>query len=91
LADKVHKKEGKKRDYCRHFEGFEEYFCYFNLKPEGAAVGFPYTTVIRNGNSQDYGKNERKGYADRQGEEQDFTFRAQFHRDIIYVFRLFYQ
>jgi hypothetical protein len=61
------------------------------LKAEGAAVGFPYTVVIKNGSGKDYGKNERKGYTGRQCEEQDFAFWAQFHRVIIHGFCLFYQ
>jgi hypothetical protein len=76
LADKVHEKDGKKRNYCRYFEGFEEYFRHFDLKAEGAAVGFSYTVVIKNGSGSDYGKYDRKDNADCQNEEQDFAFQT---------------
>jgi hypothetical protein len=46
LVDKVHKEEGKKGDYSRYFQGFEEYFSHFYLKAERAAVGFPNADMI---------------------------------------------
>jgi hypothetical protein len=57
----------------------------FDCKAEGAA--FSCAIMIKIIGDHNFGKNDRKNYADRQGEKQYFSFGTQFHTIIIPGFR----
>ena len=75
-----HQRAGKKGTSPRCFEGFEKPLCRFDMQAIRAA--FPDTIVINVTGGQVFGKNNRKSYADRQGEQQHFPF-ATLHGCII--------